>query len=100
MTTTRRPFEWLNDDSRLFLSRGYLNDGQSAEDRMKDIAKEAEKTLSIDGFADKFYDYLSKGYYSLSTPVWTNYGNSRGMPISCFGSTPNDSMSSLLYTSS
>ena len=100
MTTTRRPFEWLNDDSRLFLSRGYLNDGQSAEDRMKDIAKEAEKTLGIDGFAEKFYDYLSKGYYSLSTPVWTNYGNSRGMPISCFGSTPNDSMSSLLYTSS
>lgn len=96
----KEKFYWLNDDSRLFLSRGYLEEGQTAEERLKDIAQGAEDILGIDGFADKFYNYLSKGYYSLSTPVWTNFNNSRGMPISCFGSTPSDDTASILYTAS
>lgn len=97
----RKDFYWLTDNSRLFLSRGYLQEGETAEERMKDIAKTAEKTLEIKGFADKFYGYLSKGYYSLSTPVWTNYGNGkRGMPISCFGSRPYDNTGSILHTAS
>lgn len=96
----REDFYWLNDDARLFLSRGYLLEGQTAEERLRDISEEAERILGIEGFANKFYGYLAKGYYSLSTPVWTNFGNDRGFPISCFGSTPQDSTSSLLYTAS
>ena len=96
----REEFYWLNDDARLFLSRGYLTEGQTAEDRLRDISDRAEDILGIEGFSDKFYGYLGKGYYSLSTPVWTNFGNSRGLPISCFGSTPSDSTASLLYTAS
>lgn len=103
MTTTQRtyePFYWLTEDSQTFLSRGYLQDGQSAQDRIRDIANHAEGILGIEGFADKFYTYMSKGYYSLATPVWTNFGTSRGFPISCFGSTPVDNMASILYTAS
>ena len=81
----RKDFYWLTDNSRLFLSRGYLSEGQTAEERLRQIAEVAESKLGIEGFADKFYDYLGKGYYSLSTPVWTNFGNNRGLPISCFG---------------
>lgn len=93
-----KDFYWLTDNSRLFLSRGYLQEGESAEERMADISKKAEEILGMDGFADKFYGYLSKGYYSLSTPVWTNFGNTRGLPISCFGSNVSDSMSNILHT--
>jgi ribonucleoside-diphosphate reductase, alpha chain len=50
------------------------------------IAETAEKILKKDGFADKFYDYMCKGYYSLSSPIWSNFGLERGLPISCFGS--------------
>ena len=50
------------------------------------------------GFADKFEDYMSRGYYSFSTPVWTNFGNDRGLPISCFGSYMEDDMASILFT--
>lgn len=95
---TQKDFYWLTDNSRLFLSRGYLQEGQEPEERMKEIAKTAESILGIDGFADKFYGYLGKGYYSLSTPVWTNFGTNRGLPISCFGSNIADSMSNILYT--
>lgn len=92
----RKDFYWLTDNSRLFLSRGYLMEGQTAEDRVRQIAERAQEILGFEGFADKFYDYMSKGYYSLSTPVWTNFGNNRGMPISCFGSSMDDNMGSIL----
>ena len=87
---------WLNKDSRKFLERGYLLEGESAEQRIKDIAKAAETYLSIKGFADKFEDYLSRGFYSLSSPIWSNFGRKRGLPISCFGSYIPDTMEGIL----
>lgn len=89
---------WLNENSRKFLAKGYLMNGQTAEDRIREIAENAERRLGKPGFADKFYDYMSKGYYSLATPIWSNYGQTRGLPISCFGSYVGDDMSRILYT--
>ena len=97
-TATRDDFYWLTDNSRLFLSRGYLSEGQEPEERLREISDGAERILGIKGFSDKFYGYLSKGYYSLSTPVWTNFSNSRGLPISCFGSHLSDNMGNILHT--
>src|SRR5690554_1094696 len=91
---------WLNENSRLFLSRGYLAEGVSAEERVREVAEIAENILKIDGFADKFYSYMEKGYYSLSSPVWSNFGTNKGLPISCFGSHISDNMASILYTQS
>lgn len=92
------PFKWLNENSRLFLSRGYLLEGQTPEERIRDIAETAEKYLGIKGYADLFYSYMEKGYYSLSSPVWANYGLDRGLPVSCFGSFLDDNMESILYS--
>ncbi len=89
---------WLNENSRKFLAKGYLMDGISAEDRIREIANLAEKHLGKPGFADKFYDYMSRGFYSLATPIWANYGHTRGLPISCFGSYIADDMSRILFT--
>ena len=91
-------FEWLNDESRRFLSRGYLLEGQTPEERIRDIANKAEEYLGIPGFADKFYKYMGKGYFSLSSPVWANYGLERGLPVSCFGSYIEDNIGSILYS--
>lgn len=79
-------YYWLNEDSRLFLERGYLTSGQTPEQRVRQIAEAAETILRIDGFANKFEDYMSRGWYSLSSPIWANFGIQRGLPISCFGS--------------
>jgi ribonucleoside-diphosphate reductase alpha chain len=89
---------WLNENSKKFLSKGYLLEGVTAEERIREIAKKAEQYLNKPGFADKFYDYMSKGFYSLSSPVWSNYGLKRGLPISCFSSYIADDMSRILYT--
>jgi ribonucleoside-diphosphate reductase alpha chain len=87
---------WLNEDSRKFLERGYLADGESAEDRITQIANTAQRYLGFDGFAEKFINYMSRGFYSLSSPIWSNFGRTRGLPISCFGSYIPDTMSGIL----
>lgn len=87
---------WLNDKSREFLTRGYVKEGQTAEQRVREIAEAAEKYLGIEGYADKFEDYMSRGWFSLSSPVWANYGLERGLPCSCNGSYIEDTMDSIL----
>jgi len=89
-----KKYYWLNDESRTFLSRGYIT--ETPEQRIKDIANMAEKYLKIDGFALKFEDYMARGFYSLSTPVWINFGKQKGLPISCYGSNIDDSLDSIL----
>lgn len=87
---------WLNDKSREFLARGYVKEGQAAEQRVREIADAAEKYLGIEGYADKFEDYMGRGWFSLSSPVWANYGLERGLPCSCNGSYIEDTMDSIL----
>jgi ribonucleoside-diphosphate reductase alpha chain len=87
---------WLNKDSITFLERGYLPKGQTAEERIHEISKAAEKILKKKGFAEKFESYMHKGWYSLSSPVWANFGNGRGLSISCNGSYVSDTMNAIL----
>ncbi len=89
---------WLNDYARKFLARGYLQEGQTAEERISVMAHHAEQILKRPGFADKFIDYMSRGWISLASPVWSNFGNSKGLPISCFGSYLDDNMGSIMFT--
>ena len=93
-------FYWLNEESRLTLERGYLSEGETPEGRIQDIADKAEEILGIKGFSDKFYDYMSRGFYSLSSPVWANFGKTRGFSISCFGSYLPDSVAEILEVNS
>jgi ribonucleoside-diphosphate reductase alpha chain len=93
-------YYWLNKDSIEFLERGYLEEGQNAIDRIVEIADAAEKILGIAGFSEKFQDYMSRGFYSLSTPVWMNFGTGRGLGISCFNSHISDSIEDFLIKQS
>ena len=89
-------FFWLNDDSRTFLSRGYIDGGKTAEERIRDIGEAAADILNDYDFADKFCTYMARGYYSLSSPVWSNFGTTKGLPISCNGVYVEDRMESIL----
>ena len=93
-TMERKKYYWLNEESRTFLSRGYIN--ETPEQRIKDIATIAEKYLKIKDFAKKFEDYMARGFYSMSTPVWINFGKQKGLPISCYGSNVDDNLDSIL----
>lgn len=93
-------FEWLNEFSEKFLLSGYLTEGATPKGRIREIADRAEQILGIPGYADKFYHYMSQGFFSLASPVWSNFGKERGLPISCFGSHIDDDMGNILYTQS
>lgn len=89
-------YYWLNDDSRKFLERGYLMGNETPEERIKEIANAAQSELKMKGFGEKFEEYMSLGWYSLSSPIWANFGKERGLPISCFGSYIEDTLESIL----
>ena len=91
-----RDFYWVTDETRQFMEKGYLDAGQSVEDRVKEIADHAERILEDtmqgdwEGFSDDFYECMKRGWFSLSTPVWVNFGKDKGLPISCFGTQVQD----------
>ena len=65
----KESFAWLTDHSRKFLEAGYLVPGVSPEQRIREIAERAEDILGIEGYANKFYHYMSEGFFSLASPV-------------------------------
>ena len=93
-TSNYEKYYWLKKESKKFLSRGYIS--ETPEQRIKDIANKAEESLKIEGWGKKFEDYMSRGFYTLSTPVWINFGKEKGLPISCYGSNIDDSLDSIL----
>ena len=93
-------FNWLTKHSRDFLAAGYLTKDTNPEERIREIADRAEQLLGIKGYSHKFYHYMSQGFFSLASPVWSNFGKKRGLPISCFGSNIADDMGNILYTQS
>ena len=91
-------YRWLTPLSQKFLDKDYLVGGETVDQRVDVIVNTAERILKRPGFAAAFKANLKKGWYSLSTPIWTNFGNDRGLPISCFGSHMSDDTSSILRT--
>lgn len=99
MTKTKReyrPWYWANEWTRLYMSRGYLLPGVTVEKRVKEIADRAEALTGLPGFSQKFQNCMAKGWYSLATPIWANYGLKRGLPISCYGTYVEDDTASIL----
>jgi ribonucleoside-diphosphate reductase alpha chain len=100
---------WLNDYSEQFLSKDYLLPGQTVQERLKIIGDYAEAILKRDakteehkqylnGYSEKLQQYIANGWISLSTPIWTNFGTTRGLPISCFNSHFPDTIEGILNT--
>lgn len=108
---TRQPFEFLNDISLRTLSRGYIEPAnvdkyggvkEAAIARYEHIAETSHNWLIKMGInrkdhKEKLLEGFSKGWSSLSTPVIGNFGNERGLPISCNGSYVGDSLESILF---
>ena len=97
-TSPNSDYVWLTDFSQQFLEKGYLTELQTVDQRVNIICETAERILKRPGFAKAFKANIQKGWYSLSSPIWTNFGTNRGLPISCFGSHIADTMESILST--
>ena len=84
MLDTTKDFYWATPDTRTFMSRGYLKEGVTVEQRVRQIADHAGEVLGDKELGERIYSHIAKGYISLSTPIWCNFGLTSGLPISCF----------------
>ena len=67
------------------ISKTYLQAGEKPKDAYWRVATAVAKRLDKPQLATKFFDYIWKGWLCLATPVLSNTGTDRGLPISCFG---------------
>ena len=67
------------------IAGGYLYNEETPREAYKRVAKTAARRLHKKEMADTFFDYIWKGWLCLASPVLSNTGTDRGLPISCFG---------------
>lgn len=74
------------------ISKGYLLAGETPKDAYWRVATAVARRLQKPGMASKFFDYIWRGWLNLASPVLSNTGTDRGLPISCFGIDVGDSI--------
>jgi ribonucleoside-diphosphate reductase alpha chain len=67
------------------IAGGYLLQGESPKEAYRRVSNAVARRLYKPELADKFFDYIWKGWLCLASPVLSNTGTDRGLPISCFG---------------
>ena len=67
------------------IAGGYLLYGESPRDAYRRVASTVARRLLRPELEDTFFDYIWKGWLCLASPVLSNTGTDRGLPISCFG---------------
>jgi len=67
------------------ISGGYLFGGESPKDAYMRVATTVAKRLYKPELANTFFEYIWNGWLCLASPVLSNTGLDRGLPISCFG---------------
>jgi ribonucleoside-diphosphate reductase alpha chain len=85
----------LTDFGRTTLEDRYLLPGESYQDM---FARVAMAFADDSDHAQRIYDYISQLWFMPSTPVLSNGGASRGLPISCFLNAVSDSLESIVGT--
>ena len=64
---------------------GYLLSGESPRQAYERVCSTVAKRLDKPELAKTFYEYIWNGWLCLASPVLSNTGTDRGLPISCFG---------------
>ena len=89
----REKYWWLTDESKQMLERGYLLPNQTVDEKLNSICKYAASFYKDEeGLKENFLELFERGWCSLSSPIWANFGEDRGLPISCFNTYIPDSM--------
>ena len=87
---------WGNTDVyRKTISGGYLLQGESPKEAYVRVSKAVARRLYKPELADTFFNYIWNGWLCLASPVLSNTGTDRGLPISCFGIDVADSISDI-----
>jgi ribonucleoside-diphosphate reductase alpha chain len=78
--------EWAEADIyKKTIQGGYLYNGETPKEAYRRVARAVAKRLKKTEMEETFFQYIWKGWLCLASPVLSNTGTDRGLPISCFG---------------
>jgi ribonucleoside-diphosphate reductase alpha chain len=83
---------WMDEISLATISKGYLLPGETPKKAYRRVAAAAASRLKKPELENKFYKIIWNGWLGLASPVLSNMGTDRGLPISCFGVDTPDSV--------
>jgi len=84
--------EWMDEISLATISKGYLLPGETVRQAYRRVANASADRLKKPELANKFFKYIWNGWIGLASPVISNMGTDRGLPISCYGIDTPDSI--------
>jgi ribonucleoside-diphosphate reductase alpha chain len=90
--------EYMDEISLATLSRGYLLEGETPKKAYWRVSNAAAQRLEKPELAEKFFNIIWKGWLGLASPVLSNMGTNRGLPISCYGIDTPDSIRGISLT--
>jgi ribonucleoside-diphosphate reductase alpha chain len=85
-------YEWNDEISLSILSNGYLLPHENVKSAFKRVSKAAARRLRKRELQPYFLEAMEKNWLCLASPVLSNLGTERGLPISCFTIHVNDSI--------
>ena len=84
--------EFFDEVALSTISKGYLLPGETPRKAYRRVANAVAERLNRPDLANKFFKYIWNGWIGLASPVLSNTGTDRGLPISCFGIDTPDSI--------
>lgn len=84
--------EWMSQMGIDTVSKGYLQEGENVFDAYARISWASASNLKCLNLAQYFVEAMEKNWLCPASPVFSNMGTNRGLPISCFGMDVNDSI--------
>ena len=91
---------WMNEVGLSMISKGYLLPDEDVFGAFKRVSRAAAKRLKRKDLQPYFYEAMTKNWLCLASPVLSNMGTERGMPISCFGIDTDDSIEGIALANS
>ena len=84
--------EYMDEVALSTISKGYLLPGETPRKAYKRVSHAVAMRLNRPDLESKFFKYIWNGWIGLASPVLSNTGTDRGLPISCFGIDTPDSI--------
>lgn len=91
---------WMDEIGISIISQGYLLPDENVFDAFKRVSKFAARRLKRKELQPIFYEAIEKNWLCLASPVLSNMGTERGLPISCFGVDTDDSIEGIASANS
>jgi ribonucleoside-diphosphate reductase alpha chain len=90
----------MDDIAVSMISKGYLLSDENVFEGFKRVSKSAARRLRRKDLQPFFYEAMVKNWLCLASPVLSNMGTERGLPISCYGIDVDDSVEGIASANS